>query len=434
MKKLYSRQYIQEIINALKSENAIILIGTRQVGKTSIMKILDEHFKTEGKYTIFLDMEMPSNLRIFEEGVEGFIKYLQDYHSFSNTSPTTYVFLDEFHYIPNAGKILKVFVDHYKNLKLICSGSSSIELQKTLIESSVGRKRIIKILPLSFQEYLEFREAPENSMYSKMYIQDIPSTSVKDTMQRYFLEYLIWGGMPKVILQKEIKEKALILEEIVQSYLQKDIKALLGSENLIHFNKLLEIVAYETANIINVHSLGASCNLKRNQLEKLLYVAEQTFIMDMLPPYFSSKRKELSKAKKNIFYDNGIRNFIIRNFSPIEKREDSGRILETAVYNEIKHTITPFQDIYYWRTIHQTEIDFILKQNELLFPIEVKSHCKIVPKAILSFIEQNKNKCVGAFVLNVTEWKKENINGIDIYFIPHYCAALIPSFILQATN
>ena len=425
-----NRKILQSIQNLLQKSPAIILVGARQVGKTSIMKALQLNLEEENNKTLYFDMEFPSNLEIFSHGVENFLQYLKSINldPYNNIEKNIYIFLDEFQYIPDAGKLIKLVADNFQHLKIIASGSSSVDIQKAMKESSVGRKRIINIYPIDFSEYLYFLDKKEASFFRDISIKGSLSPSIIQNLNNEFYEFLIWGGMPQVVLTKDVQEKIEMLEEICSSYILKDIKGLVGIQNISIFNNFMRILAQESSSIFNLNSLANTLKVSRNILEEYLFILESTFVSFQFNPFFTNKRKELSKAKKNIFYDSGMRNFLIKNTSNFAMRQDKGYLTETVVYNEIIKNIKTGMYLYYWRTLHQTEVDLVIQKDSTLVPIEIKSGDIIrAPKALISFAKQYKSQY--AFVVNNSIYKTEICDGVKIIFLPLFMVSKIPAYI-----
>lgn len=145
----------------------------------------------------------------------------------------------------------------------------------------------------------------------------------------------------------------------------------------------------------------------------------------LIQPFFTNKRKELSKAPKTVFYDNGIRNFLINNMAPVDGRTDKGFMFETTVFNELKKNVPSGMQVQYWRTQHQTEVDFVLRYDQHKIPVEVKAGTtENAPRALMSFAASYGSKF--AFVLNQDNWEVKQINDTKVYFLPHFCAGFLP--------
>ncbi len=430
----YPRTAFLYLATLLEKESAVILMGPRQVGKTTLMKKLEEELRQGQKKVFYFNLELPHSLSLFAEGVSGFLQYLQSQgitlKPQQKEPENLYLFIDEFHYIKEAGKFVKAMVDNFPSVKIIASGSSSVEIQKSLEESMVGRKRIVQLYPLDFSEYLYFCGAKEADYFQGLNLNTQMSSGVIQQLQNYFRNFLIWGGLPKPTLETDPMERRGLLDEVCSSYLQKDIKGLLGTENLIYFNSLMKILASETGCLANIHSLSNRLNVQRNTLEKHLFILEQTFVNYFVPPYFRNIRKEISKLKKSYFYDVGIRNYLISNMSSIGDRADAGELVETVSYNEIKKNLPYGMKIYYWRTQHQTEVDMVLQWDNHLIPIEVKSfsHASI-PLAVQSFISLYQSPF--AIVMNESMYTRKMVDKIPVYFFPYLLACYVPRFVLN---
>ena len=209
------------------------------------------------------------------------------------------------------------------------------------------------------------------------------------------------------------------LKQILGTYIQKDIKSLIKEENIRAFNNLLFIIAENQGQITSTPNLSRELRVSVNTVERYLDILEQTFVVYSLSPFSGNLSNELKKSKKYYFYDLGIRNALLKNFSPINKRNDKGLIWETYVY----HYLLNLQDktdteIHFWRTSNNMEIDFIWLKNRIPVPIEVKSKLssKSIPDSMKSFIRAYTNAPF-AVILNENIDSKEEYNGKTIYFI-----------------
>jgi predicted AAA+ superfamily ATPase len=406
----------------------VVLIGARQVGKTSILKLLIQEFKEKvpSKSLFYFDLEKEELLEIFQS-YRNLINYL--YLQGANLKKEIYLFIDEFHYLQNPTKLLKILHDSYPNFKIIATGSSSLKISKKIKESLVGRKRIFKIYPLCFEEFLLFKKSPLKEVFERVKNKklDITSSLLEDFL-REWEEFLIFGSYPKVTLTKGKEEKVEELAEIYHSYVEKDIKAFLKLENILAFNKLIKILASQVGSLANIHQLSNLVNLCRETLERYLFILENTFIIKLIPPFFTNKQKEIVKMQKIFFFDPGIRNFSLKEFKEIDLRADKGALIENGVFSEIAKQITLLQDIYFWRTQLGTEVDFILKSNGQLIPLEVKYQSfksPKIPSSLKTFISQYQPK--QAFVLTKDFSGKITYLKCQIKFLPTFLASIIPN-------
>lgn len=416
---LIPRKIIDNLIAQLKKRNIVILIGARQVGKTSILKLVQNLLKEthNHKNIFYFDLEKPELIDVFktESSLKQYI-VLQG----ADFEKEIFLLIDEFQYMPEPTKLLKILHDSYENIQIIASGSSSLEIRKKVQEPLTGRKRVLYIYPLDFEEFLIFK----NSHLLKVY-KELPIVKEEkyffSSLSLLFEEFILFGGYPKVVLTNEQEEKEFELLEIYKSYINKDIKHFALDEDIPYFNHLVRILSSQTGNLCNMNELSNTLRVSRRKIEKYLFLLEQTFVIHLLKPFFKNARKEITKMKKIFMLDTGIINSISNNFASISSRIDIGALIETFVFTEL-NKIGKYEDnIFFWRTINQTEIDFIIQKGGELFPIEVKygqTQRISIPKSLKSFAQQNK--CSKAIVITKNIANLIEMNGIKFYFIPAF--------------
>lgn len=416
--KFIKRFLLDKLTRAFKNNRIIIVVGSRQVGKTTLM----EMYRRSGAVSIrqfYFNLEDIASLNICQN-LDTLKGYLQD-KGVDIAKNNVFLIIDEFQYIKNATKLFKIIYDLYPKVYILASGSSSIEIQKHLKESLAGRKKVYNLYTLSYEEFLRFKSEKEYRRFVRLDYYDI-SLPVIEMYNKYLLdEYLLFGGYPKVSLIAQKDDKIEELQDIFNSYIQKDIKALIKGEEISAYNNLIKILASQIGNLLNVHELANTLHLGRRQILKYLNVLRQTFVIELLNPYFSNKRTEISKMPKLYYYDNGIANFALGNFGDVTHRPNIGSIIENFVFNElIKYKPIQYQ-LYFWRTKMGTEIDFILEGNNELIPIEVKWQQSInkptIPKSYFSFFAEHKN-INRAVIITKDFCLKVRQNKKTIYFIP----------------
>lgn len=424
---LIYRPIIGKIKEQVDKGNVAVLIGARQVGKTSILRLLMEEIeRTKPKAGIFyFDLEKEELLEIFQSYYT-LIDWLK--LQGADLQGVNYLFIDEFHYIPNPTKIFKIIHDDFPNLKIIATGSSSLEISYKIKESLTGRKRIFNIYPLTFEEFLEFKESPRRDIFLRL--RDSKLKLVEPTLGEFIREweeFLLFGAYPKVVLTLGGEEKAKELEEIYNSYVQKDIKAFLKIENVLAFNRLVKILAVQIANLANLSQIGSPLKIARETLERYMFILENTFIIKTLPPFFTNKTKEITKMGKIFFHDVGLRNFSIKDFKELELRVDKGALVENTVATELIKSTSIFQDLHFWRTQAKTEVDFILVSKGNIIPMEVKYRPFKAPKissGLKAFIENYKPE--KAYVLTKSFTGEVDFQHCKIKFLPAFlCSTLI---------
>ncbi len=365
LNKIYEREVVKQIKKYLDSEDIIVLHGARQVGKTSILYYLENYLKEAGRITHYIDLEDSRYVKILDAGIKEFINYLCEEGVIGNSKKhikdKVFVFIDEIQYLKNPSSFLKLIADHNKNIKLIVSGSSSFDIKKKFKDSLVGRTVDFEIFNLSFREFLLFKD--HNFDKEKIF------TGKKiSELKRLFTEYVLYGGYPKIVLTNEIYKKEKYLQQIIDTYIKKDIRDLAEINDVSKFNKLLEALSFQSGKLLNVTELSNTCNIAKQTVEKYLFLLENTYILKLVRPYSKNIRSELFKVSKIYFYDTGLMQML---WLKELQKEIIGNVFETAVFSELVKNYGK-DKIFYWRTTDKKEIDFILRIKNKILPIEVK--------------------------------------------------------------
>ena len=372
------RNIFNRLVDELSEPQILILVGPRQVGKTTLLLALEKWVKSQGKRTQFLDLEQPSDLKLILQNEAGDIPFL--------TNEIDFLFIDEFYYLENAGKIFKAIFDQVhsgkKNpLKIILSGSSSVEIHSHLKESLAGRTITYHIFPLSFQEYMNWESKNRPT----------------------FDEYLCYGGLPGLADITDNNRKQILLQEFLSTYLFKDIKSLVKEENIRAFNHLLYLLAQNQGQLLEVSNLARELKMSATTISKYLDIMDKTYVNFSLSSFHTNLANELKKSRKTYLYDLGIRNSILRDFREASDRPDAGCIFETFVFLTLYQNLKPNMELRFWRTKKKEEVDFILIKNRQPIPIEVKrnlskhkvhpgikSFCRKYPKVKESYLISEK--------------------------------------------
>ncbi len=370
--------------NEISSPEISILLGARQVGKSTLMQQLLSKAKRSGYKTSYYDLEQPSDLNNLagpqQDVIDKIVKDVQ------------VVFIDEFHYLENASKIFKAIYDRKKSLKIYASGSSSLAIHKHLKESLAGRFKRTIIYPLNLDEWKRVPKSDND-------------------------EYLRWGGMPGLIHQPSEDERVDLLENIVSTYITKDIKGLIKEENIRSFNSLLYLLAQAQGSMVVVSNLARKTGLKEITVARHLEIISQTYVMNALPSFSQNLANELKKSKKYYLFDLGIRNMLLKDFRPVDKRNDKGCIYESAIFLHLLQRLKPNMELRFWRTKMGDEVDFVLLKNRVPIPIEVKSNLSSpeVSKGIRKFIGIY-NEVPFGIVFNENIRKAVKVDNKPIYF------------------
>jgi predicted AAA+ superfamily ATPase len=425
---LFNRDIIDRITAELSTPDILILLGSRQVGKTTILHIMADKLRDEKKDHIFLDMDLETNLEYFSN-YDSIIKYieLKGYHP---QKDAIFLLLDEFHRVKGAGKTLKNLYDHHPNIKIIATGSSSLEISETISESMSGRKMVFRVFPLNFREFLVFKGANQLiSLFDKYRIgDDFPSFLYKE-YEALIVEKLIFGSFPEVVLQNQPERKGRKIEDILNSYLRKDIKEQLGIKDTIQYKKVLEFLGVTFANLLNTNNIAQELGTYHKSVKEMIDIAAETYLIDKIRPFAKNRKIEIIKNPKVYFEDTGMRNFLIKNMNQnLRLRLDTGALVENFVYNDLAHKIDVFTEIKFWRTKNETEIDFLLIKNQQIVPIEVKSgsHTNI-PKSLLLFCK--KEALARAVIVTKDVSQKITRESTDFYFVPFIFSSKIPEIL-----
>ena len=296
-----------------------------------------------------------------------------------------------------------------------------MELKAKLQDSLVGRKVAFKIAPLCFEEFLQFKKAGILDYYDH---ENIPAT-VQNEFKKYLDEYLIFGGMPKVALTPDYEDKKILLKNYVNDYINKDIRYIGKIDNLLKFNQLVKVLANQIGNLLNVNELSNTLGMTRLEIEKYINLLEYTFVLHKVTPYCKNIRSQITKMPKIYLFDLGIRNQILNNFVKPINRSDSGSLFENFIYLELKQGVNE-EDIYFYRTIHKAEIDFIFEKNGVVYPIEVKYKRLEKPTAIKvlgGFCKLSKINCPRGYLVNLS-LNQETISKIDFLIFINFFSRL----------
>jgi uncharacterized protein len=362
MGDLYRRTVIDEINRYIATDEVIVLHGARQVGKTSILHLLQDQLKTQGEATHFIDLEDSRYVRILDEGVDPFLRHLKEEgFTFPAQGSKLVVFIDEIQYLADPSSFLKLVADHHKAIKLIVSGSSSFAIKSKFKDSLVGRTVDFEIYPLSFKEFLLFNGYPfqEGEMHTQ---------KKTDELRAKFREFILYGGYPRIVLAVGVERKEKYLQQIIDTYVKRDIRDLANVKDIDKFNKLLEVLAAQSGQMLNMTEISNTTRMTLPTVEKYLFVLENTYILKLVRPYSKNIRSELFKSPKVFFYDSGLMQMLwLKGL----QREVLGQAFETGVFAELVKKYGR-ESTFYWRTKEKKEIDFILRVRDTLTPIEAK--------------------------------------------------------------
>lgn len=328
----------------IKPNKVLVIYGPRRVGKTTLLN----NYLTSTKLRYKLDSgeNIKTQLVLSSQDFSQILDYASGYELLA---------IDEAQLIPNAGMGLKIIVDQVPDIRLIATGSSSFDLAGAVGEPLTGRKTTITLYPLAQQELF--------SLYNRH--------ELKERLE----EFLIFGSYPEVITSKTRKEKTSIIEEIVNSYLLKDVLSLdriKGSGVLLD---LLKLIAFQIGNLVSLNELATQIRLDVKTVGRYIDIFEKAFIIRRIGGFSRNLRKEIVSKAKYYFLDNGIRNGVISQYNPLNSRNDTGLLWENFLASE-RLKKCAYQDLYgsfyFWRTYEGHEIDWVEERDGRLFGYEFK--------------------------------------------------------------
>ncbi len=356
------RKALQFISTFLEYREAVIIYGARQVGKTTLMKMLMNQLRTRGvtdNAILYLDLEDLELLEICNQGVDVLIGYVNGRTSHKGK---IYLFIDEVQYLENASSFLKLMVDnHSERFKLIVSGSSVLGLKSRMKRSLVGRVVSFELFGLDFEEYLWFRGKSFNLNHAN-------DKKTHSEILLLFEEFLIHGGYPRVALIPDARSKKYYLKELIQTYIKRDIRDIGKIRNIMKFNNFLRILGDRAGCLLNVDNLSVSVGLARDTVYDYLTLLEGTYILRRLSPFHGNLKNELTKMPKIYFEDGGVLNYL--KYGDIVEKV-SGDTLENGVFAELRKTVG-LEKLRYWRTQSKREVDFVVENKGRFYAFEVK--------------------------------------------------------------
>jgi len=421
-----NRQIFDKLWQNINSSDILTLIGARQVGKTTLMLMLKEKLIKESKINesniYFYDLEGLTDRQIWQDRVIIEKRLVQN-----SKDKKIYVFIDEFQKVPEITSTLKYFHDHFENIKFVISGSSSIVINNMMTESMMGRNRTFFIYPLNFQEFLEFKNLKNELELSQNFITGIPlAPSEIELLNENLREFFIFGSYPRVVLEEDGEEKKEVLKNIINNYLTKDIQLLVRKNSIPAFEKMLSIVAAQDGLLLNVNKISKILKINYQTAVRYFDILKYTYLLNFLPAFSKNIFVEISKMEKVYFSDLGFKNSLLGNFSYLENSLTAGFIAENFAISEALKNIKDGDKVFYWRTKQGQEVDIILKKENLIIPIEVKSGSEnSIPSGLKSFIKRYNS--AKAYVLNKDIIKKEKFGDCEIEYLPIWAIKKIMS-------
>lgn len=371
-----------------KYKQVLILLGSRQVGKTTLVKKLFPG----GDYFLVDNEPIKKILETYD---------IETYKTLVGNQAKE-IIIDEIHLLSDPGRAVKIIYDQIEGVKLIITGSSSFHIKNKTGESLAGRKIDYNIYPLTFSEYLNQKgiEPDLNFNIFEKVIND-KKYNTKDQLYRFDIRnlvnnILVYGQYPHLI--KNANDEKYLLN-FVDSLIFKDILEL----NLIEDKKLakdlLRLLAFQIGNLISYPELAINLKADQRTIKRYVEIFEQSFILFRLYPYSKNKREEITKAAKIYFYDTGIRNALTEDFSDVELRGDKGALFENFIISELvkqNSYLDKNHHFYYWRTRSGSEMDLVLENKDGIIGVEIKYKRKSANKAFGNRYPEAKTRIITA--------------------------------------
>ncbi|PIR61744.1 MAG: ATPase [Candidatus Pacebacteria bacterium CG10_big_fil_rev_8_21_14_0_10_44_11] len=409
---MIKRQIYTELKDHLDKKEISLLVGPRQAGKTTLMVLLKEYLETQGKKTVFLNLDIESDKQFFASQEKLLRKIALEIGEGEG-----FVFIDEIQRKEDAGLFLKGLYDMNLPYKLIVSGSGSIELKEKIHESLAGRKRVFELSTVSFVEFVQYKTKYKyETNLSEFFELDQSQT------QSLLEEYLSFGGYPQVLLAETAEEKRRVIAELYQSYLERDISYLLGVQKTESFTALVRVLASQIGNLVNVSELSQTIGIATSTVNDYLWYMEKTFFIARVTPYFKNIRKEITKSPVFYFCDLGMLNYALGTFGTTQISSQSGFLFQNFVYHLLKEkTQNSATQVHYWRTTDKAEVDFVLDKVQEVIPVEVKYKKLSKPEMTRSFQSfLSKYQPKQGYVIHLGRKNEEKIGVSSISFLPYY--------------
>lgn len=341
-------------------QQALILLGARQVGKTTLLK-----------------RSFPSALYLLidEERIR---QTLETYNSDTYKTligNSELIFLDELHLLSNPGRAVKLIYDQMPNVKIVVTGSSSLHIKNKTAESMAGRAIDYHLYPLTFGEFLQQRgieDTADSFIHSKIVSLDRSNTVKRYDHKQILESVLLWGQYPYLI---QSPQDSTYLKNLVEKAVFKDIIDLQLIDNRSKALELLKMLAYQIGNLINYTELSRKLQISTPTVQRYIEIFEQSFILYRLYPFSKAKRDEIEKSPKIYFWDLGLRNALIDNFDSLHIRSDAGALFENFIISEVKKEISYLglnYQVHYWRLKSGSEIDLVLSTKNEYIGCEIK--------------------------------------------------------------
>jgi predicted AAA+ superfamily ATPase len=341
------RALFQPLQHSLAPGKVVLLYGPRRVGKSWLLDRLIEAVRSNETVKLLSGED-----RVVQEALSS--RVIEQLKLFVEAK-TTLLVIDEAQRVPDIGLNLKLLVDHMPDLKIVASGSASFDLAQQVGEPLTGRKITYHLYPVWAQEEID--------TFGMQYHQSLLE------------QRLIFGGYPELYDIDSERDRRDYLHELVDSYLLRDILELDNIRNARKLTDLLTLLAFQIGGEVSLNELGTQLELHRDTVSRYLELLEKAFVIRNVRGFSRNLRKEVTKTSRYYFYDNGIRNTVINNFNPLQRRDDTGMLWENYLVSERlkKQSYERLHaNNYFWRTYDQKELDWVEEREGRLYGYEFK--------------------------------------------------------------
>lgn len=370
----YPRKIYKGLKTHLKTRQVTVLTGMRRTGKTTILKQLFAEIASKNKR--YFDLERVDHREFLSrKNYDDILRSLE--REGLTTKQRLFLAIDEIQFLPPVISVIKYLYDHY-NIKFIVTGSSSYYLKNLFTESLAGRKKIFELFPLDFGEFLTFKD-----IFSKPF--DFPKSSFDkfeyERLKIYYEEFVEFGGFPEIALVSSLSKKKDLSSDIISSYIDIDIKTLVDFRRGKEIYSLIKMLAARTGTRLDYLKLSQLTGLSKLTVRDYIELFEKTYLIFRVPVHTKNIDREIVKAEKIYFCDNGLLGVLADT--------DSGSKFENAVFNQLRH----HGEIRYWSLKNGREIDFILDEKTALETKETPTDSdkkNLAKLAILAGLKKNR--------------------------------------------
>lgn len=359
----------KELKEHLNKKYITVITGLRRTGKTTLLKKLLEDF--DGNNKVYIDLERIDNRELFsEKNYENIITALSSRGL--NFNKKTLIAIDEVQFLPSISSVIKYLYDNYQ-IKFLITGSSSYYIKNLFSESLAGRKKVFELHTLNFSEFLVFKEISFSAAKTigKKFI-----SSEYERLKNFYNEFISYGGFPEVVLSKNISDKRDLINDILSSYINIDIKNISEIRDKKNIHNLLKMLAVRAGTRLDYSKISSLTGISRPTVYNYIDLLENTFVITRVPVFAKNPDREIVKSPKIFINDNGLLNQLAEVSSGIQ--------FENAVFNQLKF----YGTLQYYSLKTGNEIDFILNGNTA---IEVKETATIQDKTRLKNLARNLN-------------------------------------------